>query len=83
MVGSGTDTANDPLKERCQLLLGTVERTKARHGVRVVEVPCVFRKPDEVADRRIGLPSATKRRTAQILWNTLAQERRDVGLSGD
>ena len=40
--------------------------TEARHRVRVGEVPGVLGEPDEVADRRIGRPHASKRRTGQL-----------------
>src|SRR5262245_34599626 len=52
---------------------------EGRHGMRVGEVPGVFRKSDEIADRGICGPRAAKRRTGQFGRYARHQEGADVG----
>ena len=71
-----SDLIDDP-RDHPADLVGRLERTETRHRVRVGEVPRVLRKADEIADRRIGCPDASKRRTGQL--GRHARSRRNAG----
>ena len=61
--GSLLDAANDAVGQFADCRLRPVERPEACHCIGIVEVPGVLRKPDEIADGRIGRPGTTKCRT--------------------
>src|ERR1700736_4769519 len=82
-VGGDARTADNPVNERGKLFLRTIQRPETGHRVRVVEVPCVLRETDEIPDRRVGGPGATKRRTAQVLRDASAQKRRYIASRGN
>ena len=56
----------DHLRQQTADVFAHWHRPKARYAVGIVEVPVVLDQADEVANRRIGGPSATKRRTREI-----------------
>src|SRR6476646_7687544 len=79
LLGYLPHPSDNPVSERLELIRRTIKRSEAGHRIRVVEVPGVLRQPHKVPDGRVGSPGATKRRTAQLLWNASAKERRDDG----
>src|SRR5260370_40332154 len=78
VLGNAARAAEDAAHQGLKVLRRAIQRPAARHRVWIVEVPRILRKAYEVADDRIGAPGAAKRRTAQFLGTTLAQERRAV-----
>ena len=78
-AGGAAHAPGDSIDQGTELLVGTIERSEAGHGVRVIEVPRILGQTDEVPDGRVGGPGATKRRSRQLRRNALAQECRDVG----
>ena len=72
------DLAYD-LRDHLPDLVGRLERTEARHGSRVGEVPGVLGEADEIADRRIRGPYASKRRTRRARPERPAAGTPDVG----
>ena len=73
----------DRLRQQTADVLAHRHRPKAGHAMRIVEVPRVLDQPDEVANRRIGGPGATKRRTREVRRNSGFEKRADVGFRRD
>ena len=61
-----THAADHALDHGAYLFRRALQRTEAGHGVGISKIPCIFGKPDKVADRGIGGPCAAKRRTAGV-----------------
>ena len=59
------------------------DRPKTGNAVGIVEIPPVLDQADEVADRRIGRPSATKRRTREIRRNPRFEKGANIGFRAD
>src|SRR4051794_36739763 len=69
-------------ENRCQYSLGVVVQrqcAEAWYSGRVVKVPGILGKPDEVADRGVRRPCATKGGTSEVLRNARRKEGADVG----
>jgi len=66
----------DPRQETTDVL--KIERTKARHPTRGIEIPCILRQADEIADGGISCPSLAKRRARQLQRHARREESRDV-----
>ena len=73
----------DRLRQQAGDVLARRHRAEAGHAVRIVEVPRILDQADEVANCRIGGPSATKRRTRELRRNAGFEERADVGFGAD
>src|SRR6516165_2609851 len=63
------DVPDDTANASFELLRGIFERPEPWDRIRVIEVPGVLRKPDEIPDGRIGSPGPTKRRMLQLQRN--------------
>src|SRR5579875_3896945 len=72
---------DDLRNEAGNVLLG--DRPKARHRVRIVEIPPVFHGPDEIANGGVGAPGAAKRRTSDFLGHSGAEKAANIGVRRD
>ena len=64
-------------------VVGGLERTEARHGGGIGEVPLVLGDADEIANGGIGRPGAPQRRLGQVRRHARLQEGADVAAGRD
>ena len=83
--GGGRDRVLRHSAHPCQKPSGVLggQRTKPGHAVRRIEVPGILGEADEVADRRIGGPGATKGRPDEVRRHPRGEKGPNVGSGAD